>query len=192
MKPEVYDYFLQKILSDKTYLNSYDKELTKKVLLEEYIELYDTNIKFKNKINKIVFPQVRKQIFITIQDYQRRMKDIPKLVDFIKNISYMYETGNWVIETGKKEDEASFNVHIHLIVKIKDNIKNHKRDLNAAWRRRFPTDLNDKDFYHVKQWRKSKDMPPYKDWYEERLMYIDNTKKESHANTIDLELGGKF
>ena len=44
----------------------------------------------------------------------------------------------------------------------------------------------------MKQWRKSKDMPEYEDWVQEKVDYFDNQKKSLHGNTFDLNLMGNF
>ena len=61
----------------------------------------------------------------------------------------MYSEGQWIIETGKREKD--FNVHIHLLVKIRPQVKNHKKVLNTKWQRHFDTNLYDKDYYDIKQ-----------------------------------------
>lgn len=132
----------------------------------------------------------KKFIFITIQDFQRRMEDLEKLQSFIRRISYMYDEGFWVIETGGKETD--FNVHIHMIVKIKASAKNHKSVMNIKWTSFFNTDLNHKDYYLVKQHRDGPDMVPYDEWLQEKMEYFDNDLKGSHQNTIDLKLRGIF
>lgn len=131
-------------------------------------------------------------VFITINDLQTRMKDIEGLLQFIKRISYMYSEGHWVIETGKNEEEKDFNIHIHLLVKIKDCIHNHKTSINAKWMGVRDTSLYDLDYYQLDQHRKSDDMPEYDDWVIEKMTYFDNDKKGTHTNTIDLELSGQF
>lgn len=131
-------------------------------------------------------------VFITINDLSTRMKDLENLKMFIKKISYMYTEGYWVIETGKNKEEKDFNVHVHLLVKIKDCIKNHKKTLNAKWMSVRDTSLYDKDYYLLKQWRKSDDMCDYDEFVDEKLAYFDNDKKGEHKNTMDLKLNGQF
>lgn len=133
----------------------------------------------------------RKFIFITIQDFKTRLKDIEKCKLFIQDISPLYECGQWVIESGKNQED--FNIHFHLLVKINKHVKNHKRDINVAWKRYFDTDLNDNDYYLMKQWRKSKKMPSYETWILEKKEYFNNeTKSDEHKNVIDLGLSGEF
>lgn len=141
------------------------------------------------KIKKI---EDKKFVFITIQDFKRRMCDLDKLQKFIKTISYMYESGQWIIETGKNEDSENYNIHIHLLVRIGDHIKDHKKILNIKWTNLFDTDLYDKDYYDISQHRKSKKMPDYEDWLEEKKKYFINDLKGSHKNTEDLGLTGFF
>lgn len=136
--------------------------------------------------------QERKFVFITIQDFKRRESDIEKLKVFIDRIAYMYDAGFWIIESGKQSKIEDCNFHIHLLVQIKKNIKNHKQVMNAKWTALFDTDLTKKDYYHMKQWRKSKDMPDYADWVQEKRDYFQNEKKSEHSNTFDLKLTGTF
>lgn len=135
----------------------------------------------------------RQFVFITLQDFQTRMKDLEDMKEFVNDISCLYECGHWVIETGGKENEKDFNIHVHLLVKIAKHVKNHKRDLNIAWERHRDTTLYDKDYYQMKQFRISKKMPSYETWLQEKLDYFDNTKKtKEHQNTVDLGLCGTY
>lgn len=131
-------------------------------------------------------------VFLTIQDFSRRMTDLEQIQTFIKKINYLYDEGHWVIECGKGENELVFNVHVHMLIKIKTNVKNHKDRINIAWMKYFNTNLYDKDYYLLKQWRKSADMPTYDDWVDEKLTYFNNNLKGNHENTIDLGLYGTF
>lgn len=139
--------------------------------------------KIQNKLNE------RKYIFITLQDFQRRLSDLDKIKLFIKRIAYMYDAGFYVVEAGSSDPP---NVHIHLLVKIKLSCRNHKQVLCAKWAGLFDTDLNDKDYYQIKQWRKSAAMPDYNDWLQEKKDYFCNEKKSSHSNSIDLKINGTF
>lgn len=144
------------------------------------------------KINKLKSKKSKDKnfCFLTIQDFTRRMEDLEKLQLFLKRIDYLYDEGHWVIEAGKNKIE--YNVHIHLLIKIKNNVKNHKNRLNISWMKLFNTNLYDADYYLLKQWRKSPDMPEYQDWLDEKLTYFDNNLKGDHINTIDLGLKGTF
>lgn len=153
--------------------------------LEEYYH-YLERLKIPN------IKQDRKFVFITIQDFKRRECDIEKLKTFIDRIAYMYDAGFWIIESGKQSKIQDCNFHLHLLVQIKKSIKNHKQVLNAKWTALFDTDLTKKDYYQMKQWRKSKDMPEYEDWVQEKVDYFCNKKKSSHSNTFDLNLIGNF
>lgn len=134
----------------------------------------------------------KKYVFITIQDFKRRLDDLDKIRQFIKNISYMYESGQWVIETGKNKKDTDFNIHIHLLVIIRNNVKNHKDVLNRKWMRFFDTNIYHKDYYLLKQHRESDKMVPYEEWLQEKKDYFINDLKGSHKNTIDLGLSGFF
>ena len=150
---------------------------------------------YYNYLERLKCPNVkqeRKFVFITIQDFKRRECDIEKLRTFIDRIAYMYDAGFWIIESGKQSKIEDCNFHLHLLVQIKKNIKNHKQVMNAKWTALFDTDLTKKDYYLMRQWRKSKDMPEYEDWLQEKLDYFDNKKKSSHSNTFDLNLIGTF
>lgn len=154
---------------------------------EDPIKLYGEYLdKLKNPIKKKI--KGDKFVWITIQDFQRRIEDVDKLETFINRIAYMYNAGFWIIEAGKSDPP---NLHIHMFVKIK-NSKKHKASLNAKWMSLFNTDLSKKDYYLMKQWRSSPDMPSYEDWCQEKLDYFDNEKKGSHENVIDLNLSGEF
>lgn len=150
-----------------------------------YIEQQRLNKIEKNK-KKL---KERKYIFITIQDFQTRLSDLDKLKLFIKRIAYMYDAGFYVVESGKSDPP---NVHLHMLVKIRPQCKNHKQVVCAKWAGLFDTNLNDKDYYQIKQWRESAAMPSYEDWLQEKRDYFDNSKKSSHGNSIDLKIDGTF
>jgi hypothetical protein len=168
------------------YLNHHWEYLTDVGLPKESYFNYLERLKIPNKSNE------RKFVFITIQDFKRRECDIEKLRTFIDRIAYMYDAGFWIIESGKQSKIEDCNFHLHILVQIKKSIKNHKQVMNAKWTALFDTDLTKKDYYLMKQWRKSKDMPEYNDWLQEKLDYFDNKKKSDHSNTFDLNLVGNF
>ena len=148
---------------------------------------------YEKYIEKLHYPKKNKEnkyVFITIQDFKRRHNEVEKLETFIKRIAYMYDAGFWAIESGKQKKIEDCNYHIHLLVQIKKKIKNHKQVLNAKWTALFDTDLRDKDYYLMKQWRKSKDMPSYEDWVEEKKNYFTGNKLE-HSNSFE-SLHGTF
>ena len=76
-----------------------------------------------------------------------------------------------------------------MLVKIK-NSRNHKSKLRLEWLKLFPSDLNQKDYYKMTQHRNTVEMPPYKQWLEEKLEYFDQEKKGEHSNSIDLNIRG--
>ncbi len=134
----------------------------------------------------------RQYVFLTIQDFKTRISDLENLKLFIDDIKHLYDDGHWVIETGSREGEEA-NLHIHMLVRIGKHVKNHKRDINVAWKRYFSTDLYDKDYYFMKQWRKSKKMPSYEAWLQEKKEYfVNDLKSEDHRNSTDLECFGTF
>lgn len=131
----------------------------------------------------------KKYIFITIQDFKRRLSDLDKLKLFIKRIAYMYDAGFWILEGGSQDPP---NVHIHMLVKVGDHVRNHKQVIASKWAALFDTNLYDKDYYKINQWRKSPKMPDYEDWYQEKIDYFDQDKKSGHINKIDIGLRGTF
>lgn len=146
-----------------------------------FYDKYCKNIK-KEKDRNIKF------CFITIQDFQRRMEDIDKLLLFIKNIGYLYSEGYWIIEAGKSDPP---NLHVHMLVKI-INPKKHKSKLDIEWKKLFNNSIYEKDFYKLTQHRDVKGMPSYDQWVNEKLLYFKNDCKGNHSNSIDLELNGVF
>lgn len=141
---------------------------------------------------KLKISKERKYSFITIQDFQRRLCDVDKLKQFMDSISYMYEMGEWVIESGKNPKKDEYNLHIHMLVKIRPQVKNHKKVLNIKWMKQFNTSLYDSDYYLLKQHRDSPTMPSYDEWLDEKRSYFVNTEqgKGTHLNTEDLGLRG--
>ncbi len=135
----------------------------------------------KEKVDRIA-----NYCFITLQNFKCRKTDVDKMLLFLKKIDYLYESGEWIIETGKSE-----NLHIHLLVKIID-AKKHKNKLNIEWAKLFDNNITDKDFYKLSQWRASKLMPSYEQWCLEKLEYFSNDTKGTHANKEDLGLRGSF
>lgn len=161
--------------------NAIDENL---ITLYEYFKMWEKNQeKIKKKKEKI-----SNFVFITIQDFQRRIEDLDKIQTFIKRIHYLYSECYYVIEAGKSEPP---NVHIHLLCKI-INPRKHKQKINLEWTKLFDTSLYDKDFYKLTQWRKSELMPDYEAWVEEKLEYFDDTKKGTHQNSIDLQISGSW
>lgn len=127
----------------------------------------------------------KRAVWITIQDWQRRKKDIPDLKIFLDRMKYRYYKMKWVIEIGSSE-----NIHIHMLVILK-NAKNHKRDLRMEWSKLFDTDVGGKnDFYLMKKWSESDKMPPYDQWVQEKIDYMENGKKGEHKNVEDIQCGG--
>lgn len=185
-----FEYNSNKLLFD-SYLN--DKEFINYIQKNEsffenetYYFAIDCFDRFWKKQSKLKHKK-SKYVFITIQDFQRRLTDIDLLEQFISKIDYLYHSGSWVIEAGK----TGKNVHLHLLVKIINSDK-HKNKLNIEWRKLFDTNLKDKDYYKLSQHRDVKGMPKYSQWLEEKLDYFDNSKKNDHANSIDLNLQGDF
>ena len=168
---EFIDYCIEK--------NMWDHGIT---IAIECFELWLKKYKPKEKVERV--PQY---CFITLQNWLCRKNDIDKMLLFLKKIDYLYESGEWTIESGKAE-----NLHIHMLVKIIDP-KKHKNKLNIEWNKLFDNNITDKDYYKLTQWRKSKLMPSYEQWCLEKLEYFNNeTKNGNHANKEDLGLRGSF
>lgn len=138
--------------------------------------------KLDNKVSNFVF--------ITIQDFSRRLEDLDKLNLFISNVKYLYSEGHYCIESGKVPP-PNCNLHIHMLVKI-INPKKHLQKLNMEWIKLFDTSLKNKDYYLLKQWRSSPLMPPYDQWVNEKLDYFEQEKKGTHENSIDLNSRGAW
>jgi len=153
----------------------------------ECFKLYEKKVNIKNKkLNK-----ESKFCFITIQDFKRRLTDLDKLKQFIKQIEYLYCECYWCIESGKVAAPDS-NLHIHILCKI-INPKKHKNKLNLEWMKLFPDNsLYDKDYYKLNQWRESEKMPPYDQWLNEKIQYFEDEKKGSHSNSVDLNCRGSW
>lgn len=147
----------------------------------EFFDLYLKKYKKKEKVERVA-----QYCFLTLQNFLCRKKDIDKMLLFLKKIDYLYESGEWIIESGKSE-----NLHIHMMIKIIDP-KKHKNKLNIEWNKLFDNNITDKDFYKLSQWRKSKLMPSYEQWCLEKLDYFKDETKGNHANKEDLGLRGSF
>jgi hypothetical protein len=106
---------------------------------------------------------------------------------FINNILYLFKDYCWIIESGKSEP---LNLHIHILAII--NNKNVKRAINVEYKKIFKSSIVEKDYYHMKQWRKSERMPPYEQWLQEKIDYFDNNLKGEHENLVDYTQTGGF
>lgn len=142
----------------------------------------------KSKKNEMNLNKLKnsKCVWITIQDFKRRVEDLDKLKTFIQRTKYLYEERLWCIESGKSDPP---NVHIHMLCKI-INSKKHKGKLNLEWMKLFDTNLNHEDYYLCKQWRESPEMPPYEQWIEEKKNYFYDELKGNHSNVLDLGARG--
>lgn len=157
---------------------------------EGLITLYQI-FEMRERKKKIMNKKLNKSsnfVFITIQDFERRLSDLDKLNLFISNVKYLYSIGYYCIESGKADPP---NLHIHMLVKI-INPKKHKEKLNREWIKLFNTSLYDKDYYLLKQWRESPLMPSLQQWTQEKLDYFDNEKKGNHSNSIELNCRGSW
>lgn len=155
------------------------------IFLHEFFSIKEKKVKILNKkLNK-----QSNYVFITLQDFHRRICDLDKLNQFIKNIIYLYSEGYYCIESGHSDPP---NLHIHLLVKI-INPKKHKQKINLEWIKVFKdTNLYENDYYKLTQWRQSVLMPPYEQWIEEKITYFDNESKGTHGNTIELNSRGQW
>lgn len=139
-------------------------------------------VKKKDKIDKFVF--------ITLQDFQRRMPDLDKLLLFMKRIKYIFKECYWCIESGKVPLPDS-NLHIHMLCKY-NNSKKGKNQICIEWSKIFDTNLRDSDYFDLKQHRDSEKMPPYEQWLQEKLDYFEQEQKGNHENVIDLGARGAW
>ena len=147
------------------------------------VEEYKKYLKKKEK-------KEQKFIFITIQDFQRRIGDLDKLQLFINKIKYLFSDAIWCIESGKIPLPDS-NLHIHILGRY-INSKKAKNKICIEWAKLFNTDLKDKDYWQVKQHRESKEMPEYEQWLQEKADYFRDEMKGSHANAVDLGARGAW
>lgn len=135
---------------------------------EEYIiwKNYKRNkSKYENKDKKYVF--------ITLQNFQLRHKDIEKMELFLKRIKYLYlDDGFAVIESGSNKILEDCNYHFHLFVKIKDNNR-HKSKLKLEFMKLFNMDIGIEDYYKLQTWNESDKMPPYDQWVTEKIEYMN-------------------
>ena len=107
-------------------------------------------------------------------------ENIAKLINFCKYTEYLYDGVEWVVESGKDPNKP--HLHIHLLGQCK-NSKKFKANLRAKWDQLCGFNFRwTSDDYLLKQWRKSDDMPSYEDWLDEKLKYMDNGYKGTHAN----------
>ena len=132
----------------------------------------------------------KKFVFVTIQDFKRRITDLDDMVNFMKKIEYIFEECIWCIESGKVPLPDS-NLHIHLLAKYR-NSKKGKNQLCIEWSKFFDTNLRDKDYFKLQQHRDSPAMPSYEDWVKEKMDYFDNEMKGTHENAIDLNCRGSW
>lgn len=132
----------------------------------------------------------KKFVWITIQDFKRRITDLDNLLHFMKKIEYIFEEAHWCIESGKVPLPDS-NLHIHILGKY-HNSKKGKNSLCIEWSKLFDTNLRDSDYFLLKQHRDSPHMPKYEDWIDEKLQYFDDECKGNHQNVIDLNSRGAW
>lgn len=165
-----------------------DKRSHEYFINNELFEVYEDFNSYLTKLDSKKIKGENKFVFITIQDFQRRLTELDKFTLFFKRIGYLYEDGQYCLEAGKVEPPLS-NLHVHMLVKIK-NSRNHKSKLRLEWLKLFDTDLNQKDYYKLQQHRDTAEMPPYDQWLQEKLDYFDQEKKGEHSNSIDLNIRG--
>jgi hypothetical protein len=139
-------------------------------------------------------PKVEKKqpklVWITIQDFKRRITDLDKLIHFMKKIEYIFDECHWCIEAGKIAPPDS-NLHIHMLARY-HNSKKGKNQLCIEWSKLFDTDLRDSDFFCLKQHRDVAKMPSYQDWIAEKLEYFVDESKGCHQNALDLGARGAW
>lgn len=107
-------------------------------------------------------------------------ENIAKLINFCKCTEYLYDQVEWVVESGKNPNKPHLHIHILGICK---NSKKYKQYLRAKWEQLCGFNINWKtDDYLLKQFHKHEDMPSYDDWLDEKIKYMDNGYKGTHAN----------
>lgn len=159
------------------------------ICLNERYHIYICKHCFDKK-NQNKNQKSKKFVWITIQDYKRRISDLDDLINFMKRIEYIFDEAHWCIESGKVPLPDS-NLHIHILGKY-HNSKKGKNQLCIEWSKLFDTDLRKSDFFLLKQHRDSPAMPKYEQWIEEKLSYFDNESKGDHENVIDLGARGSW
>ena len=80
-------------------------------------------------------------MFLTIQDFKRRVGDIEKLQLFISRIKYHWVEARYCIESGKVALPNS-NLHIHLFGRMA-NCRKCKQRMNIEWCKLFDTSLTE-------------------------------------------------
>ncbi|AXH78711.1 MAG: hypothetical protein [Circular genetic element sp.] len=140
-------------------------------------------------------PQEKKFAFITINDMKQGPESFNKLIEFGKSTEYLYDDVVWWIESGKYEDNPHF--HYHALGRI--NAKDLKGRMAPKWNKLFGTNLKGKDaankpIYKCKRHNDAKPgsekMPPYEQWWNEKIDYIINDNKGTHENYCDLTKSG--
>lgn len=129
------------------------------------------NIFMKLKRNKVNI-KGNKFMYLTLQNFQLRHHDVEKMELFLKRIKYLYSEGCAVIESGSNKEIEKCNYHFHIFAKIKNN-NTHKAKLKLEFLKLFHMDIGTKDYYKLQTWNECPSMPPYTQWCEEKLEYME-------------------
>lgn len=125
----------------------------------------------ENYLTKIKVVTDQRYVFLTLQNFQLRHKDVEKMELFINKIKYLYKEGLSVIESGSQTIQDDCNYHIHIFAMIKNN-KQHKQKIKLEFIKLFNQDITIKDYYKLQTWNSSESMPPYKQWFDEKMDYM--------------------
>lgn len=182
--PESYEQLMynDNVEGFKDFVDNIEPEWKNEGLITQYI-LFEKRRKKLLYLNKKLNKE-SKFVFITIQTFEQKYKDLDKYKQFINNIKYLYSEGFICLESGSIAP-PDCNLHLHMLVKIIQP-KKHKYKLDLEFKKIFNMSIYDKDFYKLKQWNESPLMPPYNQWIMEKKEYFDNAKKGCHENSIDL------
>ncbi len=157
------------------YIWDYIEDRDPIVCFSEYLDALD---KKENRVKYGGFT------FITLSpDHNSRCieysdANIEKLKQFCKAqfTEFNYSYANWVIESGKHENDP--HLHLHCFARIK-NSRHHKRDLLCLWQKFFPP-LIGSDYHIVKC--------NTEDMFWDKQKYLTNERKGTHMNFEDLAL----
>lgn len=136
-------------------------------------------------------PTEKKFCFITINDMKQGPESFEKLKQFGRDTEYLFDDVVWWIESGKYADNPHW--HYHALGRIRS--KHCKDRMASIWNKLLGTNIKGKDnngkpIYHCKRHNEAKPggepMPPYEQWWKEKIEYVNNSNKGTHENYVDL------
>ena len=193
MAPDpVYQYFVQQVEKDPDYLKWNTSE-HKDVLINERLDLYKDNPKFRSKINRLLNTK-KSYIYLTLSP-DKFLRNLPVNDENISNLhqwckkwfdcdKQYYRDYAWVIESGSNND----HLHVHAVCEMKNSLK-HAFRLKAFWKKYFPNNqllISNKksgNEYHSLRFDTEEIL-------QDKLEYFENEKKGTHENLVDLGLRG--